>query len=173
MPQLEEILVCPNCGTEISHDQPIHLVKRGLPRFKWWVAPLNLLLLSLLLIFIELGSEGGKFGKFQWSFWAVGGLWLLYGIGVLLSFRPDDAWVLVPLFFILVAVFLALLDLSIPTDRSNNIFGLTWSYYPIIVILIVFVIMPLVSFLGRKQKRPVELLKEIVTLEESHKVQEE
>ncbi|RMG22053.1 MAG: hypothetical protein D6732_26395 [Methanobacteriota archaeon] len=173
MPQIEEILVCPNCGEEISHEQPIHLVRRGLPRFKWWVAPLNLFLLSLLLIFIELGADGGHFDEFQWSFWAVGGIWLLYGIGALLSFRTDDAWILVPLFFIIVAAFLALLDLNIPTQRSNSILGLTWSYYPIVIILIGFVIMPLISFLGRKQKKPVELLREIVTLEESHKVEEE
>ncbi len=162
--------MCPNCGTEISHEKPVHVVKRGLPRFKWWVAPLNLTLISILLILIELGADGGKFDEFQWSFWAVGGLWLVYGLGVMLSFRSEDAWILVPVFFIFVAVFLALLDLNITSSYSmkKQFLGLTWSYYPIVIIIIAFVIMPIISFVGRKQKKPVELLREIVHLEDSH-----
>ncbi len=167
--KMEGIVLCPNCRTEISHHEPVHLVKRGIPRFKWWVSVLNMVFLSTMLVLIEFGADGWQFDEFQWSLWAIGGIWLIYGVGIILSFRPEDTWLLVPFFFILVCGFLALLDLDtrrISSDEPR--FGLTWSYYPIIVILFLFVLMPLVSFMGRKQKKPVEMLREIIHLEEEH-----
>jgi hypothetical protein len=151
---------------DVDLETPVNIIRKGIPRFKWWVAPLNMIFFSILISFYDLGIRINNPGIFPWSIWAIIGMWLIYFLGVALSHRPHDAWLIIPIFFILLSMFLASIDWAI-TDESNEIlFKLSWSFYPITTILVLFVILPVITFTGRQSKRPLEMLREIIALEE-------
>lgn len=161
----EQVVVCPHCSKTIQGEETTRLVRRGIPRFKWWVAPVNIFFISILYYLLELGINTYYDVSFPWSIWAIVGTWLLYLLGLGLTYRTEDSWILVPVFFTLLSLFLASIDWALSSQITIFI-GLSWSFYPIVVIMILLVILPLVTFLGRKQKLPITVLREIVRLEE-------
>jgi hypothetical protein len=121
---------------------------------------------SILISFYEVGIRKNNPGIFPWSIWVIIGIWLIYFLGVALTHRPHDAWLIVPIFFVLLCLFLASLDWVIADEADEVFFNLSWSFYPIITILVLFVILPIITFTGRQSKRPIEVLREIIELEE-------
>lgn len=160
------IIICPNCDHMIDPYVKTHIVVSGTPRFRWWVAPVNLLVLSALFVLLNIGSAIDSPDPFPWSIWVVAGLWLLYFLGLALKYRPQEAWLIVPMFFGIVSIFIASIDLFTNEGESIIFLGLTWSFYPVVTITTIFVILPIVTFLGKTTKKPVEILKEIVEAEE-------
>lgn len=160
-------IICPNCKYHIDPDTPVYVIRRGAPRFKWWVAPINLIFISIFLYLLDQSIRFLNPHNIPWSIWAISGIWLIYVLGLVLSYRPEEAWMIVPFFFFLLCVFLASIDLYVKTTQEAIFLGLTWSFYPIVTILVLFVILPLVTFAGRKTKHPVEVLQEIIELEDS------
>ena len=161
----KRIITCPNCLNQIDPDTPIQVVTRGKPRFKWWVAPLNLLFLSIMLYFIDNAVRDLYPELFPWSIWAISGIWMMYFLGLALTYRTDDAWIIVPVFFTLLDIFLASIDWYIGSDQVL-LLGLSWSFYPIIILTVLFIILPLVTFMGREKKSELTVLEEIIHLEE-------
>ena len=95
------------------------------------------------------------------------GLWLLYFMGVGLKFRVEQAWLILPAFFFLLSILIAAIDVN-TSETEAVLFGLSWSFYPILVILIFLVILPIVTFTGKETRPPLEMLKEIIELEKAH-----
>lgn len=160
------IIICPKCDHMIDPRGKTLIVTTGIPRFKWWVAPINIVGLSLLFVLLNIGSSIDSPDPFPWSIWVVVGLWLLYFVGIALKYRPNEAWLIVPIFFGLLSIFLASIDIFSNDERSTIFLGLSWSFYPIVVIMILFVILPIMTFLGKSTKKPVDILREIVEAEE-------
>ena len=131
------------------------------PRFKWWVAPLNLFFISLLFVSLDYASDLG----FLWYMWPIYGIWGLFFMGQTLRYRPEEAWLIVPIFFILLCVYLALMDWF--SGENTGIFFFDWAWYPIFTLLVIGVFLPLTTSLGRRKSRPVQLLKELVNYEEN------
>ena len=161
-----EVIFCPNCDTRIENLDQFQFLHQGLPRFQWWVAPLNLLIISSLLLMYNLNLGGDN--VFPWSIWAISGIWLVYGVGTLLTYRPHDAWIIVPVFFGLLSLFLVSIDWASPsTSGKSYILGLTWSYIPVITMMVFLVILPIVTSIGRVTRSAVDQMEEIINIEES------
>lgn len=161
----KQIHICPNCDTVIEPGAPVHIVRKGPPRFKSRVSFLNMTFLSIMMVLINYGNYQENPDTIWWSGYVGIGLWLIYLLGVGMKFRSEVAWLIIPAFFFLLSIFIAFIDIT--TSTSDKIlFNLSWSYYPIVVILIILIVLPIVTFTGREQRMPLELLKEIVYLEE-------
>jgi hypothetical protein len=124
--------------------------------------------LSVMMVLINFGNRQEHPGSIWWSGYVGIGLWLIYLLGAGMKFRSEVAWLIIPAFFFLLSIFIAFIDITTSTT-DTILFSLSWSYYPIVVILILLIILPIVTFTGRKQRMPLELLKEIVYLEEDTK----
>ncbi len=161
----KKIITCPNCLNQIDPDTPVQVVTRGKPTFKWWVAPLNLIFLSVMLYAIDLAIRDYYPDIFPWSIWAISGIWLMYLLGLALTYRSDDVWIIVPFFFTLLDFFLASIDWYAGAEKTIFL-GLSWSFYPIIIITVLFIILPIVTFIGREKKSELTVLEEIIHLEE-------
>ncbi len=167
MAVIHEVIICPNCEKEINPSEATHVVKRGQSRFNWWVTPVNLFLISIMFLLLELGTNSGSFTSFKWSPWVVAGIWIIYFGALFLTLRIEDSWFYASLIFVGFCVYLALLDLEFPS-KQPTVLGLTWSFYPIVIILFLLVLLPVNSYFGQKRKQSVELLKEVIKLEEEH-----
>ena len=164
----KQIHICPNCDTVIEPGAPVHIVRKGPPRFKTRVSFLNMAFLTAMMVLINFGNRQEHPGSIWWSGYVGIGLWLIYLLGVGMKFRSEVAWLIVPAFFLLLSIFIAFIDVTTSTSETI-LFNLSWSYYPIVVILILLIILPIVTFTGRKERMPLELLKEIVYLDEESK----
>ena len=99
-----EVDRCPTCNHPLKTEREPRI--GAPPRFKWWVAPLNLFFISLLFVSLDYASDLG----FHWYMWPIYGIWGLFFMGQTLRYRPEEAWLIVPIFFILLCVYLALMD---------------------------------------------------------------
>ena len=163
--ETKHIHICPKCGEKIDQAAPVHVVRKGPPRFKSRVALLNMGFLSFMMILFDYGTHQNDPEAIWWSGFVVIGLWLLYFLGFAMKFRSEEAWLIIPAFFFMLSVFIGFIDVTTSTSEPI-LFNLSWSYYPIVTILIILVILPIITFTGRKQRMPMEMLKEIVYLEE-------
>ena len=164
--ETKHVHICPKCGEKIDQATPVHLVRKAPPRFKSRVALLNMAFLSLMMVLFDYGySQDNPNAVPGWSVFVVIGLWLLYLLGFAMKFRSEEAWLIIPAFFFMLSVFIGFIDVT-TSDSEPILFSLSWSYYPIVTILIILVILPIITFTGRKQRMPMEMLKEIVYLEE-------
>ncbi len=156
-----EIPKCPTCNQPLETERKLSI--GAPPRFRWWVAPLNLFFVSLLFVSLDYASDLG----FHWYIWPIFGIWGLFIVGQILKYRPEEAWLIVPFFFILLCVYLAMIDWH--SGENTGIFYLDWAWYPIFTLLVLGVLLPLTTALGREKSQPVEILKELVSFEENNK----
>ncbi|MCY3410032.1 MAG: hypothetical protein INQ03_00205 [Candidatus Heimdallarchaeota archaeon] len=168
MESTKKVIICPQCGESINPKSPIHVVRKGPIRFKSYVAPINMIFLSLMMVLINVGTVMNNPNGGWWSLFVVIGLWLLYGLGIAMKFRSEEAWLILPFFFLLLSIYLGFIDVT-TSDETPILFALSWSFYPIVVILILLVILPIVTFTGRSQRKPLEILKEIIELEDENR----
>ena len=153
----KERLICEKCGTILREKIDDHrsLVKieeeyltaaRG-RKFKWFVTPLNLLLTCLFIAGIDYVSEpnDAKY-NLDWAVWPIAGILFLFFAAALLSKRPESFWIMGPLVFIELSIFLFALDKAY--GSNEGVFGLDWAQIPILAFLIFGFAIPLVSKIG-------------------------
>jgi hypothetical protein len=162
---VEDEVVCPNCHHLIEMNK-FRVIQRAVPRFKWWVAPANLIMISLFLYILDDRIRSLYNTEIPWSLWGIAGLWLLYFSGIALSYRPEESWMIVPIFFSLLSLLLASVDVYTNIRTITFASRLTWSFYPIVTLVTFFVILPIISFIGKKSKHPESILREIISVEE-------
>ncbi|MCG3219019.1 MAG: hypothetical protein KAR35_08435 [Candidatus Heimdallarchaeota archaeon] len=156
-PQTKERVICDKCGTILHEKIDGHKsltdieekyvsVARG-RKFKWYVTPANLLLTCLFIAGIDYVTEPNE-AKFNldWAVWPIIGIIFLFLAAALLSKRPESFWVMGPLIFIELIIFLYAMDIAY--GSNDGIFGLDWSQIPILFLLIFGFAIPLVSKLG-------------------------
>lgn len=152
---------CPTCNHLLEPETKLSIGSP--PRFHRWVAPVNLFFISLLFVSLDFAF----YGALTWAIWPIFGVWGLYFMGQALRYRPEEAWLIVPLFFIFLCVYLALIDWL--SGKNEGILFFDWAWYPIFTLLVIGVLLPLTTAIGRERSRPVQLLKELVKFEENNK----
>ena len=132
--------------------------KRNFEKFKWWVTPLNLIVISCFLVIIDY-STGMPVKTIEWAYWPALGFLLIYLLNIAVVRRPEMAWLVGPIFFILLSIFLLIIDLAY--GPNNLIWFLDWSPIPIGALLTFGTIIPIIVQLGKRKKSPKERIEEL------------
>lgn len=132
-----------------------------IPKFKWWVTPLNLLMICLFLILIDLATPPNKaFLWIDWAWWPVGGIFFIYAVSFIVFKRPAIAWIIGPLLMIGVSGLLLAIDLIYPPN--DGFLSMDWAHIPIAALLTFGVAIPIITKLGRKKDKPIEKFRKAV-----------
>lgn len=125
--------------------------KSNFEKFKWWVTPLNLLLIAGFVTIIDLAT-GTPPGSIEWAYWPAIGLLLIYILNLAVVRKPELAWFVGPAFFLLISVFLLILDIAY--EPNTGFLNLDWATIPIGALLIFGTIIPILVLLGKRKKTP-------------------
>ncbi|MCK5410385.1 MAG: hypothetical protein KAJ30_08970 [Candidatus Heimdallarchaeota archaeon] len=139
----------------------------GIKKFKWWVTPLNLVIMAGFLAIIDY-SVGNPPRTFDWVYWPALGFLLIYILNIIVVRRPELAWFVGRTFFLLLSIYLLIIDLAY--GPNDLIWFLDWSPIPIGALLTFGTIIPIIVQLGKKKMRPRKRLEE---LEKKRVIQEE
>ncbi len=146
----------------------------SIKKFKWWVTPLNFVIMAGFLAIIDY-SVGNPPRTFDWAYWPALGFLLIYILNIIVVRRPELAWFVGPTFFLLLSIYLLIIDLAY--GPNDLIWFLDWAPIPIGALLTFGTIIPIIVQLGKKKmlprKRLEELEKKRVTQEEKEKVEAE
>jgi hypothetical protein len=132
-----------------------------IPKYKWWVTPLNIFLISAFLIIIDVVTPPNTaWIRIDWAWWAVGGLFFAYLVSFIIFKRPAIAWIVGPILMVGASGLLLALDLVLsPNDGPS---GLNWSIIPIAALLTFGVLIPIVTKFGRRKEKPIEKFKKAI-----------
>ncbi|MHA1912181.1 MAG: hypothetical protein ACTSYA_10845 [Candidatus Kariarchaeaceae archaeon] len=156
-PQTKERVICEKCGTILrekidDHSAMVRIEEEYLTaargrKFKWFVTPLNLFLTCFFIAGIDYVTKPNE-ARFNldWALWPIIGILFLFSAAALLSKRPESFWIMGPLIFIELSVFLFTLDKAY--GSNSGVFDLDWSQIPILTFLIFGFAIPLVSKIG-------------------------
>ncbi|NHK32959.1 MAG: hypothetical protein FK730_16550 [Asgard group archaeon] len=126
-----------------------------IPKYKWWVTPLNIILISLFLIIVDIVTKPNTaFINIDWAWWPIGGLLLLYLISFIISKRPTLAWIVGPILMIITSILLLVIDLINPPN--DGLLRLDWATIPIAALLIFGILIPIITKFGRKKEKPID-----------------
>ncbi len=126
-----------------------------IPKYKWWVTPLNITLISLFLIIIDVvTAPNTAWARIDWAWWAVGGLYFAYAVSFILLKRPAIAWVVGPILMVGTSILLLAIDLVFPPNDGP--LHMDWALIPIAALLTFGVLIPIVTKFGRKKEKPIE-----------------
>ncbi len=126
-----------------------------IPKFKWWVTPLNILLICLFLIVIDIVTLPNTAPlRIDWAWWPVGGLFFAYLVSFIVIKRPEIAWIVGPILMIGTSGLLLALDLVFPPN--DGFLHLDWAVIPIAALLTFGVLIPIVTKFGRKKEKPID-----------------
>ncbi|MDH5403917.1 MAG: hypothetical protein OEY49_15575 [Candidatus Heimdallarchaeota archaeon] len=147
--------VCPHCGKLLV----------PLPKYNYsfhrWATISYMFVLSIMLILFDLILDGKyELWRFDWSQWAVFGLWILYITAQLLRSNPYFGWLVVPIGGILFTIFFMLLNKF--EGSQTGFLGLTWAWSVIIPIQIFMVIFPILGHFARKSPTEEDRLQYMV-----------
>ena len=133
-----------------------------IPKYKWWVTPLNLLLICIFLIVIDIVTGPNKaFLRIDWAWWPVGGIFFAYAVSFIFFKRPEMVWITGPLLMTGISILLLALDLAFPPN--DGFLWLDWALIPIAALLTFGVAIPIVTKFGRKKEKPVERFRKAVS----------
>ncbi|NHJ87676.1 MAG: hypothetical protein FK734_19600 [Asgard group archaeon] len=125
-----------------------------IPRYRWWVTPLNILLICIFLIIIDIATPPNtSFWRIDWAWWPIGGLIFAYLVSFILIKRPSIAWIVGPILMVGTSGLLLAIDLVFPPN--DGLLHTDWAVIPIAALLTFGVLIPIVTKLGRKQEKPI------------------
>ena len=173
-----EMVICPHCKKPVVFDEivlqeesQIEADMEGFQssileypkekQFKWWVTPLNVLFICLFIIGIDM-STGPTIGwtGIDWAFWPVIGIIGFFLIAWVLARRPESFWIMGPLSFVLVSLFLFAIDKTY--GENSGFLGLDWAQIPILALLTFGFIIPVISKLGYKSLSPEQKFESLI-----------
>jgi len=126
-----------------------------IPEFKWWVTPLNILLVSIFLIIIDIFTKpNAAFLWIDWAWWPIGGLLFAYILGLILFRRPAIAWLFFPILMIVTSILLLVADII--SGPNDWILGLDWAIIPIAAMIVFGVLIPIITKLGQIREKPID-----------------
>ncbi len=130
----------------------------SIKKFKWWVTPLNLVVMAGFLAIIDY-SIGNPPRTFDWVYWPALGFLLIYVLNIIVVRRPELAWFVGPTFFLLLSIYLLIIDLAY--GSNDLIWFLDWAPIPIGALLTFGTIIPIIVQLGKKKMHPRKRLEEL------------
>ena len=130
----------------------------SIKKFKWWVTPLNLVVMAGFLAIIDY-SIGNPPRTFDWAYWPALGFLLIYVLNIIVVRRPELAWFVGPTFFLLLSIYLLIIDLAY--GSNDLIWFLDWSPIPIGALLTFGTIIPIIVQLGKRKMQPRKRLEEL------------
>ncbi len=145
----------------------------NLEKYKWWVTPINLLVISGFLVVIDLVT-GNPQGSLEWVQWPAIGLMLIYAMNVIVVKKPEMAWFVGPAFFLFLAIFLLILDLVY--GPNEGLLFTDWALIPVGALLAFGTIIPVIVHLGKRKKPPrmrLEEFKQKMQIQEDTDVEKE
>jgi len=129
-----------------------------IPKYKWWVTPLNFFLISAFLIIIDVVTPPNTaWIRVDWAWWAVGGLFFAYIVSFIILKRPAIAWIVGPILMFGASGLLLAIDLVFPPNDGP--LNMDWAIIPITALLTFGVLIPIVTKFGRKKEKPIEKFK--------------
>lgn len=129
-----------------------------IPKYKWWVTPLNFFLISAFLIIIDVVTPPNTaWIRVDWAWWAVGGLFFAYIVSFIILKRPAIAWIVGPILMVGASGLLLAIDLVFPPNDGP--LNMDWAIIPITALLTFGVLIPIVTKFGRKKEKPIEKFK--------------
>ncbi|MFW9924767.1 MAG: hypothetical protein ACFFDW_15915 [Candidatus Thorarchaeota archaeon] len=132
-----------------------------IPKYKWWVTPLNILFISLFLVVIDvLTLPNTGFLRIDWAWWPIGGLFFAYAVSFILFKRPEIAWIVGPIVMVGTSVLLLAIDYAF--GPNNGPLHLDWAIIPISALLTFGVLIPIVTKFGRKKEKPIDKFRKAV-----------
>jgi len=132
-----------------------------IPKYKWWVTPLNIFLISVFLIIIDVVTlPNTAWIRVDWAWWAVGGLFFAYLVSFIIFKRPAIAWIVGPILMIGASGLLLAIDLVFPPNDGP--LGMDWAIIPITALLTFGVLIPIVTKFGRRKEKPIEKFKKAI-----------
>ena len=162
----QDILPSTQAATE-EKESTISETKRTfwdrIPKYKWWVTPLNIFLISVFLIIIDVVTKPNTaWIRVDWAWWAVGGLFFVYLVSFIIFKRPAIAWIVGPILMIGASCLLLAIDLVFPPNDGQlgmEWIRLDWAFIPIAALLTFGVLIPIATKFGRKKEKPIEKFK--------------
>jgi len=132
-----------------------------IPKYKWWVTPLNILLICGFLIIIDVVTEPNTaLWNIDWAWWAVGGLIFTYIVSFIVFKRPAIAWIVGPILMLGVSGLLLAIDLVF--EPNAGWLGLDWAAIPIAALLTFGILIPIFTKFGRKKEKPIEKFRKAI-----------
>ncbi|TFF84410.1 hypothetical protein EU523_01685 [Candidatus Heimdallarchaeota archaeon] len=126
-----------------------------IPRYRWWVTPLNILLISLFLITIDiLTKPNNNWTRIDWAYWPIIGLFFVYAVSFIFFRRPEIAWIIGPILMIGVSCLLLAIDYAV--EPNDGLLHLDWAIIPVAALLTFGVLIPIITKLGRKKDKPID-----------------
>ena len=132
-----------------------------IPKYKWWVTPLNILFICIFLVIIDIVTRPNTaFLRIDWAWWPIGGLIFAYVVSFIIFKRPEIAWIVGPILMIGISILLITLDLIfLPND---GFLRLDWATIPVAALLTFGVLIPIVTKFGRKKEKPIDRFRKTI-----------
>ena len=141
-----------------------------IPKYKWWVTPLNILFICIFLVIIDIITLPNTAPLLiDWAWWPIGGLLFAYVVSFIIIKRPAIAWIVGPILMLGTSGLLLALDLIFPPNTGS--LHLDWALIPIAALLTFGFLIPIVTKFGRKKEKPIERFRK--ELDEMKKQEEE
>ncbi len=132
-----------------------------IPKYKWWVTPLNILLIGIFLVVIDVITlPNTGFLRIDWAWWPIGGMFFAYIVSFIIFKRPEIAWIVGPILMVGASGLLLAIDLVFPPN--DGFLGMDWAIIPIAALLTFGVLIPIVTKFGRKKEKPIDKFRKAV-----------
>lgn len=132
-----------------------------IPKFKWWVTPLNIGLICIFLIIIDIVTLPNiAFLNIDWAWWPIGGLIFTYVVSFIIFKRPEIAWIVGPILMAGTGILLFAIDFAFPPNEG--LLDLDWAIIPIVALLTFGVLIPIVTKFGRKKQKPIDKFRKAI-----------
>jgi hypothetical protein len=132
-----------------------------IPKFKWWVTPLNIFLICVFLVIIDVVTPpNNALLNIDWAWWPIGGLIFAYALSFIIFKRPEIAWIVGPLLMLGTSILLFAIDIVFPPN--DGFLKLDWAVIPITALLTFGVLIPIVTKFGRKKEKPIDKFRKAV-----------
>ena len=160
--------------TKETNDSEAFQSKRSfwdrIPKYKWWVTPLNILFICIFLVVIDIVTLPNTAPLWiDWAWWPIGGLIFSFVVGFIIIKRPAIAWIVGPILMLGASGLLLAMDLVFPPN--SGLLHLDWALIPISALLTFGILIPIITKFGRKKEKPIERFRK--ELDEMKKQEEE
>ena len=126
-----------------------------IPKYKWWVTPLNILFICIFLVVIDIVTLPNTAPLLiDWAWWPIGGLIFAYVVSFIIIKRPAIAWIVGPILMLGASGLLLAIDLIFQPNAGP--LHLDWALIPISALLTFGILIPIITKFGRKKEKPIE-----------------